>query len=103
MLDTVQGSMVRTTLDEHLSIFDIGNTRGMLPDSVKKLPTFVFSYQEKKKTSGDEIPCAICLQEFGEGDIVRRLPKCRHHFHMVCIDRWLTIDASCPTCRQHVG
>ncbi|CAN6457596.1 unnamed protein product [Victoria cruziana] len=95
--------MVRSTLDDHLSIFDIGNTRGMQPDSLKKLPTFVFSSQEKRETSGDDILCAICLQDFSEGDTIRRLPKCRHHFHMACIDRWLATEASCPTCRQHVG
>lgn len=44
--------------------------------------------------------CSICLGEFTEGEKVRVLPKCRHGFHMRCIDTWLVSHSSCPTCRQ---
>lgn len=24
---------------------------------------------------------------------------CKHHFHLICIDKWLGINESCPICR----
>lgn len=44
--------------------------------------------------------CAICLAEFSDGDNIKSLPKCNHHFHVVCIDKWLLSHSSCPTCRN---
>ncbi|KAG0217751.1 hypothetical protein B0O80DRAFT_435808 [Mortierella sp. GBAus27b] len=43
--------------------------------------------------------CAICIEEFVEGDEVRILP-CHHDFHSECIDPWLTRkSATCPLCK----
>ncbi|KAK4440905.1 RING-H2 finger protein ATL78 [Sesamum alatum] len=44
--------------------------------------------------------CPICLGEFVEGEDVRILPRCSHGFHVKCIDRWLGLHWSCPTCRR---
>ncbi|KAJ2741414.1 hypothetical protein GGI20_005206 [Coemansia sp. BCRC 34301] len=47
--------------------------------------------------------CAVCLEDFGAGDEVRRLP-CRHFFHVVCIDPWLSERAAtCPLCNLDVA
>lgn len=46
--------------------------------------------------------CAICLTEFGDGDLMRVLPQCGHIFHVDCIDTWLLSHSSCPSCRQLV-
>ena len=44
--------------------------------------------------------CAICLEEFSYGDVVKILP-CKHVFHVNCIDPWcLAQTPSCPTCRR---
>jgi hypothetical protein len=45
------------------------------------------------------LPCAICLEEYGEEERVRVLP-CQHMFHVACIDTWLTNRNTCPICRQ---
>lgn len=38
--------------------------------------------------SGDNLQCAICMDDFKENDEAKRLP-CSHHFHEDCISRWL--------------
>ncbi|KAJ3307748.1 hypothetical protein HDU76_004398 [Blyttiomyces sp. JEL0837] len=35
--------------------------------------------------------CAICISDFEPGDILREL-KCRHCFHVKCVDRWVNGD-----------
>ncbi|GFY84469.1 hypothetical protein Acr_03g0012430 [Actinidia rufa] len=71
-------------------------TRGLKRSVLHQIPVAVYG-------SGANNPatdCAICLDEFADGEIVRVLPKCRHGFHVKCIDMWLTSHASCPTCRR---
>ncbi|KAE8662717.1 Actin 7 isoform 1 [Hibiscus syriacus] len=63
-------------------------------------PTVVYS--AGMKLAGAEVgerECAICLSEFEEGDGIQVLAKCKHGFHVQCIQRWLASNFSCPTCR----
>ncbi|KAL9274019.1 RING-H2 finger protein ATL73-like protein [Drosera capensis] len=70
--------------------------RGLRKSALRRLPVAVYSENVNMRTSD----CAICLGEFVEGEKVRVLPKCRHGFHVRCIDAWLLLHSSCPTCRQ---
>ncbi|CAA7403337.1 unnamed protein product [Spirodela intermedia] len=46
--------------------------------------------------------CAVCLSEFQDGEVLRRLPACSHHFHIDCIDIWLQSSVNCPVCRSEI-
>ncbi|CAA7026297.1 unnamed protein product [Microthlaspi erraticum] len=43
--------------------------------------------------------CVICLEDFRENDAVRVLVRCRHVYHVQCIDSWCLYKLACPVCR----
>jgi hypothetical protein len=47
--------------------------------------------------------CPICLVDYKAGEEVRVLSCHRqHHFHKNCVDMWLRLNATCPSCRSSV-
>jgi len=59
--------------------------------------------KEKKDEKDKKETCSICLEEFKNGDEIRRLP-CFHIFHKNEIDRWLrTGNDKCPICRVPIN
>lgn len=45
--------------------------------------------------------CGICLDSFLWNDCLLVLPCC-HHFHVLCIQKWLMKNDQCPVCREDV-
>ncbi|PIA57906.1 hypothetical protein AQUCO_00500074v1 [Aquilegia coerulea] len=94
-------SAFETSYREISDIFDIDGTKGLSSNYINKLPQFKFSTTKNMDQFGENI-CSICLQDFSEDDSARRLPRCKHLFHLNCIDEWLVIQGSCPICREDV-
>ncbi|CAN6804976.1 unnamed protein product [Brassica oleracea] len=71
---------------------------GMSRRLVKAMPSLIFSSVHEDNTTA--FTCAICLEDYNVGDKLRVLP-CRHKFHAVCVDSWLTSWRTfCPVCKR---
>lgn len=66
---------------------------------VDMLPLLNFSSLKGMK---EGLECAVCLSRFQEPEILRVLPKCKHAFHVDCVDTWLQAHSTCPLCRHRV-
>ncbi|CAN6895950.1 unnamed protein product [Brassica oleracea] len=49
----------------------------------------------------EDAECCICLSAYEDGTELRELP-CGHHFHCLCADKWLYINATCPLCKYNI-
>lgn len=67
---------------------------------LKRIPAFVYS--PKTDDPKEPLDCAVCLSEFEDNENGRVLPKCRHTFHVDCIDVWFQSHSNCPLCRTPV-
>lgn len=56
---------------------------------------------ESTKIRKEHIECSICINIDIRKTFVRQL-KCKHIFHIKCIDYWLIRNATCPVCRSSV-
>ncbi|KAJ8775150.1 hypothetical protein K2173_020154 [Erythroxylum novogranatense] len=65
-------------------------------DDVEKLPSYHYARNE---SGSSPVICAVCLDNFEDGDRCRLLPLCKHSFHAQCVDAWLLKTPICPICR----
>ncbi|XP_050226052.1 RING-H2 finger protein ATL43 [Mercurialis annua] len=66
---------------------------------IESLPIFRFSSLRGQKHG---LECAVCLTKFDPQEVLRLLPKCKHAFHVECVDTWLDAHSTCPLCRYRV-
>lgn len=76
-----------------------GRNSGVDRAIIDALPMFSFASLQGFK---DGLECAVCLSRFEKADILRLLPKCKHGFHLECVDAWLDNHSTCPLCRHKV-
>ncbi|CAJ2642473.1 RING-H2 finger protein ATL3-like [Trifolium pratense] len=76
-------------------------SKGMFGGDLKNLPCFDY-VEPIEKGYNNLVDCAVCLESFKVGDACRLLPKCRHSFHVQCIDLWIMKTPFCPICRTWV-
>ncbi|KAK1297848.1 RING-H2 finger protein ATL8 [Acorus calamus] len=79
--------------EEHPSIES--ESRGLPSATIKCIPTI-----PSNQSSNPE--CVVCQNEFTGNERVRYLNRCKHSFHIDCIDKWLRRHSTCPLCRQGV-
>ncbi|KAL9993477.1 putative transcription factor C2H2 family [Helianthus debilis subsp. tardiflorus] len=67
---------------------------------IESLPVFRFSTLKGWRNG---LECSICLSRFEDVEVLRLLPKCKHAFHIGCVDKWLESHSGCPLCRCEVS
>ncbi|KAL3825180.1 hypothetical protein ACJIZ3_021209 [Penstemon smallii] len=87
----IQDGLLRSRLDQPM---------GVEKEVIESLPYFRFS---SLKGSREGLECSVCIAKFEDIEILRLLPKCKHAFHIDCIDQWLEKHSTCPLCRQKVS
>ncbi|QCE13551.1 RING-H2 finger protein ATL52-like [Vigna unguiculata] len=83
-----------TTIEEVSEI-----TRRLENEQRQLLSSFKY---KKEKEELEDFECPVCLSVYEEGEEVRKLPQCKHYFHVLCIDMWLYSHFDCPICRTPV-
>lgn len=56
---------------------------------------------DSQGSSMSEPVCAICLEEFANGQDLRII-SCFHEFHKECVDPWLLQHRTCPLCMYNI-
>ncbi|EOA29519.1 hypothetical protein CARUB_v10014600mg [Capsella rubella] len=88
-----------TSYMESSDLYDFNQERkGLSKSSIQNIPMFYNHSDHQTKSS-----CPICLQDWEEGEVGRKLERCGHTFHMICIDEWLLKQETCPICRDHLS
>ncbi|XP_071729477.1 E3 ubiquitin-protein ligase ATL42-like [Rutidosis leptorrhynchoides] len=94
---------ISTSFHHEENLGNLSRTRSRLSGIdkaiIESLPFFKFSTLKGWKQG---LECSVCLSTFEDVEVLRLLPKCKHVFHIDCIDQWLEKHTSCPLCRFEV-
>ncbi|KAK8520210.1 hypothetical protein V6N13_031328 [Hibiscus sabdariffa] len=77
--------------------------RGLEAAVMATFPTMVYSEVKVHKIGRGGLECAVCLNEYEDGEMLRLIPKCDHVFHAECIDAWFASHTTCPVCRANLA
>ncbi|KAK7333506.1 hypothetical protein VNO80_30280 [Phaseolus coccineus] len=92
------GTTYREESDIYNGIVRGITVKGMAWNIIQDLPVQQFNSSKMLKLYNESC-CSICFLDFEDEEFVRTLPNCGHFFHLVCIDKWLVQQGSCPNCR----
>ncbi|RLN32976.1 hypothetical protein C2845_PM03G20230 [Panicum miliaceum] len=73
--------------------------RGIDEATLEAFPVVAYAEAMKAQRQQQQACCPVCLDNYGDGDVVRVLPDCGHLFHRACVDPWLRQRPTCPVCR----
>ena len=78
-----------------------GIERGIDEATLEAFPEVAYAEARKarREQQRQQACCPVCLDNHGDGDVVRVLPDCGHLFHRACVDPWLWQRPTCPVCR----
>eukprot|EP01018_Ginkgo_biloba_P023711 Gb_39486 [translate_table: standard] len=89
--------------------YEKGTQDGLSKSDIQKLPIFVCRPEQQQGDAKDglnanhlvlsDLECAVCLEQFQDGEKCRLIPTCKHCFHVQCADAWLSKRSICPICR----
>ncbi|KAF3328553.1 hypothetical protein FCM35_KLT05631 [Carex littledalei] len=85
----------------HPGAHPLTDSGGLSKSALAAIP--ISTYSGAEKDAGTSLDCAVCISQVQKGDKVRQLPKCKHLFHVDCVDMWLYSHSTCPICRCEVG
>ena len=86
--------------EQLLQMFGNGTENlGAAEGQIRSLPSATI--QDVDRLPVDSRECAICLEEFKNGD-ERKIMPCLHGFHAECVDKWLRSNGSCPICKHRL-
>ena len=94
--------------EDPLAVYSPGaaEPRGLDEAVIRLIPVIQYKTQQQgNRDTGERssCECAVCLNEFQEGEKLRIIPNCSHVFHIDCIDVWLLNNANCPLCRTSIS
>lgn len=105
MLRVLESTMLREALrrssegdvDGEAAAQELAEVRAV--ETISTLPHVTW---EQGATESKCSECALCLEEYTEGEEVLKLP-CNHLFHEACIGPWFAKSLSCPLCQKEVS
>ena len=77
----------------------VQRNHGLDPAIILALPVYSYHGDDAKY----QVDCAICLSKFEENESVKAIPFCKHVFHPNCLNKWLSVQVTCPVCRGVVS
>ncbi|KAI4328846.1 hypothetical protein L6164_021169 [Bauhinia variegata] len=77
-----------------------GNGAGLDENTINSYPKLKYKKDGMGDNDKNDTLCSVCLCEYEESEMLRMMPECRHYFHVYCLDKWLTLNGSCPVCRN---
>eukprot|EP01035_Chromulina_nebulosa_P019763 gene19763-25696_t len=69
--------------------------------AIDSIPLITLGPDASSQLQTDDLSCPICLNDMITGEQVRLL-ICKHSFHRQCVDEWLRVNATCPSCRKSI-
>ncbi|GLT43318.1 hypothetical protein SLA2020_172780 [Shorea laevis] len=66
-----------------------------------EIEVVTYDHENMQNRSGPcSSTCAICLDDFKDGDNCAVIHPCQHMYHRGCIETWLKLNQHCPYCRR---